>query len=157
MIAHITHSVSIAPLLPPQTSPSLYIYIEDLLLLCFHYIAGRELRERENPRIERPDQIRSEKEDMLRLITGIPGPSGFGSSSTAEQVSQGIDASNLTAIITGTFPFMHSDLSLSHSRNISKTTLIYSDNIHTCKFVMHSLSLSVALLVCLVNYAIFLY
>nr|GME10301.1 short-chain dehydrogenase TIC 32, chloroplastic-like [Ipomoea batatas]GME17522.1 short-chain dehydrogenase TIC 32, chloroplastic-like [Ipomoea batatas] len=38
---------------------------------------------------------------MLRLITGIPGPSGFGSASTAEQVTQGIDASNLTAIITG--------------------------------------------------------
>ncbi|KAK6126071.1 hypothetical protein DH2020_040185 [Rehmannia glutinosa] len=32
---------------------------------------------------------------------GIPGPSGFGSASTAEQVTQGIDATNLTAIITG--------------------------------------------------------
>ncbi|URD88032.1 short-chain dehydrogenase [Musa troglodytarum] len=29
------------------------------------------------------------------------GPSGFGSSSTAEQVTQGIDASQLTAIVTG--------------------------------------------------------
>ncbi|KAK6126146.1 hypothetical protein DH2020_040124 [Rehmannia glutinosa] len=38
---------------------------------------------------------------MYRLITGIPGPSGFGSASTAEQVTQGIDATNLTAIITG--------------------------------------------------------
>ncbi|KAL3825987.1 hypothetical protein ACJIZ3_022016 [Penstemon smallii] len=38
---------------------------------------------------------------MYRLITGIAGPSGFGSASTAEQVTQGIDASNLTAIITG--------------------------------------------------------
>lgn len=38
---------------------------------------------------------------MLRLITGIAGPSGFGSASTAEQVTQGVDASNLTAIITG--------------------------------------------------------
>ncbi|CAK9178011.1 unnamed protein product [Ilex paraguariensis] len=38
---------------------------------------------------------------MLRLITGIPGPSGFGSASTAEQVTEGIDATNLTAIITG--------------------------------------------------------
>ncbi|CDP06637.1 unnamed protein product [Coffea canephora] len=38
---------------------------------------------------------------MFRLITGIPGPSGFGSASTAEQVTQGIDASNLTAIVTG--------------------------------------------------------
>lgn len=32
---------------------------------------------------------------------GIPGPSGYGSATTAEQVTQGIDASNLTAIITG--------------------------------------------------------
>ncbi|KAL2502892.1 NAD(P)-binding Rossmann-fold superfamily protein [Forsythia ovata] len=38
---------------------------------------------------------------MFRLITGIPGPSGFGSASTAEQVTQGIDATALTAIITG--------------------------------------------------------
>ncbi|MCD7458312.1 Short-chain dehydrogenase TIC 32 B, chloroplastic [Datura stramonium] len=38
---------------------------------------------------------------MLRLITGKPGPSGFGSASTAEQVTHGIDASNLTAIVTG--------------------------------------------------------
>nr|GLL25809.1 short-chain dehydrogenase TIC 32, chloroplastic-like [Ipomoea trifida] len=34
-------------------------------------------------------------------ITGIPGPSGFGSASTADQVTLGIDASNLTAIVTG--------------------------------------------------------
>ncbi|XP_057801381.1 short-chain dehydrogenase TIC 32 B, chloroplastic [Salvia miltiorrhiza] len=38
---------------------------------------------------------------MFRLITGIAGASGFGSASTAEQVTQGIDATNLTAIITG--------------------------------------------------------
>ncbi|CAN4116118.1 unnamed protein product [Withania somnifera] len=38
---------------------------------------------------------------MLRLITGRPGPSGFGSASTAEQVTHGIDGSNLTAIVTG--------------------------------------------------------
>ncbi|KAH6798444.1 Rossmann-fold superfamily protein [Perilla frutescens var. frutescens] len=38
---------------------------------------------------------------MFRLITGIPGASGFGSASTAEEVSEGIDATNLTAIITG--------------------------------------------------------
>ncbi|KAK4392228.1 Short-chain dehydrogenase B, chloroplastic [Sesamum angolense] len=37
---------------------------------------------------------------MFRLITGRAGPSGFGSASTAEQVTQGIDAANLTAIIT---------------------------------------------------------
>ncbi|CAK9188595.1 unnamed protein product [Ilex paraguariensis] len=39
--------------------------------------------------------------NTFRLITGIPGPSGFGSASTAEQVTEGIDATNLTAIITG--------------------------------------------------------
>lgn len=39
--------------------------------------------------------------NIITLITGSPGPSGFGSSSTAEQVTHGIDASNLTAIVTG--------------------------------------------------------
>ncbi|XP_028765569.1 short-chain dehydrogenase TIC 32, chloroplastic [Neltuma alba] len=38
---------------------------------------------------------------VVSLITGRAGPSGFGSASTAEKVTQGIDASNLTAIITG--------------------------------------------------------
>ncbi|XP_054801200.1 short-chain dehydrogenase TIC 32 B, chloroplastic-like [Prosopis cineraria] len=38
---------------------------------------------------------------IMSLITGWPGPSGFGSASTAEKVTEGIDASNLTAIITG--------------------------------------------------------
>ncbi|XP_050219818.1 short-chain dehydrogenase TIC 32 B, chloroplastic [Mercurialis annua] len=38
---------------------------------------------------------------IFSLITGRPGPSGFGSASTAEQVTNGIDASNLTAIVTG--------------------------------------------------------
>nr|XP_043611908.1 short-chain dehydrogenase TIC 32 B, chloroplastic-like [Erigeron canadensis] len=38
---------------------------------------------------------------IIRLITGWPGPSGFGSATTAEQVTAGIDASGLTVIITG--------------------------------------------------------
>ncbi|KAF5799356.1 putative oxidoreductase [Helianthus annuus] len=38
---------------------------------------------------------------ILSLISGWPGPSGFGSASTAEQVSESIDASALTVIITG--------------------------------------------------------
>lgn len=38
---------------------------------------------------------------IFSLITGRPGPSGFGSASTAEQVTEGIDARNLTAIVTG--------------------------------------------------------
>ncbi|KAG6493247.1 hypothetical protein ZIOFF_048224 [Zingiber officinale] len=38
----------------------------------------------------------------FREATGIPGPSGFGSASTAEQVTDGIDASRLSVIITGT-------------------------------------------------------
>ncbi|KAG6521531.1 short-chain dehydrogenase TIC 32 B, chloroplastic-like [Zingiber officinale] len=37
----------------------------------------------------------------FREATGIPGPSGFGSASTAEQVTEGIDAAGLTVIITG--------------------------------------------------------
>lgn len=40
---------------------------------------------------------------VVSLITGMRGPSGFGSASTAEQATEGIDASNLTAIITGQF------------------------------------------------------
>ncbi|XP_010553028.1 PREDICTED: short-chain dehydrogenase TIC 32, chloroplastic-like [Tarenaya hassleriana] len=38
---------------------------------------------------------------IYSLVTGRRGASGFGSASTAEEVSQGIDASSLTAIITG--------------------------------------------------------
>ncbi|KAK1321358.1 hypothetical protein QJS10_CPA03g01537 [Acorus calamus] len=38
---------------------------------------------------------------LFSLMTGLPGPSGFGSASTAEQVTAGVDASNLTIIITG--------------------------------------------------------
>ncbi|KAL7611981.1 hypothetical protein Lser_V15G08511 [Lactuca serriola] len=38
---------------------------------------------------------------VLSLISGWPGRSGFGSASTAEQVSDSIDASDLTVIITG--------------------------------------------------------
>ncbi|KAF3639026.1 putative inactive rhomboid protein 1-like [Capsicum annuum] len=40
-------------------------------------------------------------EKMLRMITGRPGPSGFGSATTAEQVTEGIDGSNLTPTVTG--------------------------------------------------------
>ncbi|GMH28632.1 hypothetical protein Nepgr_030475 [Nepenthes gracilis] len=39
--------------------------------------------------------------NLFTLVTGFPGPSGFGSSSTAEQVTNGIQADNLTAIVTG--------------------------------------------------------
>ncbi|KAH9606427.1 hypothetical protein KSS87_015070 [Heliosperma pusillum] len=39
--------------------------------------------------------------NVFTLITGYPGPTGFGSSSTAEQVTLGVDASRLTAIVTG--------------------------------------------------------
>ncbi|KAI4973866.1 short-chain dehydrogenase TIC 32, chloroplastic-like isoform X1 [Hordeum vulgare subsp. vulgare] len=35
------------------------------------------------------------------LLWGLPGPSGFGSASTAEEVTSGIDASHLTVIVTG--------------------------------------------------------
>jgi len=38
---------------------------------------------------------------MLRLITGIRGATGFGSASTAEEVTDGVDATALTVIITG--------------------------------------------------------
>ncbi|XP_023528600.1 short-chain dehydrogenase TIC 32, chloroplastic-like [Cucurbita pepo subsp. pepo] len=38
---------------------------------------------------------------IISLITGWPGLSGFGSASTAEDVTQGIDATGLTVIVTG--------------------------------------------------------
>ncbi|KAK1316205.1 hypothetical protein QJS10_CPA05g01711 [Acorus calamus] len=38
---------------------------------------------------------------LFSLITGLPGPSGFGSASTAEEVTEGVDARDLTIIITG--------------------------------------------------------
>ncbi|KAK1392592.1 Short-chain dehydrogenase TIC 32, chloroplastic [Heracleum sosnowskyi] len=38
---------------------------------------------------------------IFSLMTGMAGPSGFGSASTAEQVTDGIDATNLTVIVTG--------------------------------------------------------
>uniref|UniRef100_A0A7N0UBB7 Short-chain dehydrogenase TIC 32, chloroplastic n=1 Tax=Kalanchoe fedtschenkoi TaxID=63787 RepID=A0A7N0UBB7_KALFE len=38
---------------------------------------------------------------IYSLLTGRPGPSGYGSATTAEQVSQGVDATALTAIVTG--------------------------------------------------------
>lgn len=38
---------------------------------------------------------------ILALITGKAGASGFGSASTAEQVTDGADASRLTVAITG--------------------------------------------------------
>ncbi|XVF08059.1 hypothetical protein REPUB_Repub06bG0193000 [Reevesia pubescens] len=38
---------------------------------------------------------------IFSLVTGWPGESGFGSASTAEEVTEGIDGTNLTAIITG--------------------------------------------------------
>ncbi|KAL0911685.1 hypothetical protein M5K25_019840 [Dendrobium thyrsiflorum] len=38
---------------------------------------------------------------IFSLVTGKRGPSGYGSASTAEEVTEGIDASNLTVIVTG--------------------------------------------------------
>ncbi|VAH56934.1 unnamed protein product [Triticum turgidum subsp. durum] len=38
---------------------------------------------------------------ILSLITGKPGASGFGSGSTAEQVTEGISAAGLTVLVTG--------------------------------------------------------
>ncbi|KAG8484000.1 hypothetical protein CXB51_023244 [Gossypium anomalum] len=38
---------------------------------------------------------------VFRLVSGCPGPSGFGSASTAQEVTEGIDGTNLTALVTG--------------------------------------------------------
>lgn len=53
---------------------------------------------------------------VISLVTGRAGPSGFGSASTAEQVTQGIDGSNLTAIITGQFLQFHYTYKFSFAR-----------------------------------------
>lgn len=37
------------------------------------------------------------------MVTGKAGKSGFGSASTAEDVTQSIDANHLTVIVTGSF------------------------------------------------------
>lgn len=39
--------------------------------------------------------------ETLRYLAGIAGPSGYGSKSTAEQVTANCSSSHLTAIITG--------------------------------------------------------
>lgn len=39
-------------------------------------------------------------------------PSGFGSSSTAEEVTEGIDASRLTVIVTGSLIILHHQIQL---------------------------------------------
>ena len=51
--------------------------------------------------------LRASKEIMsiFSLISGRAGRSGFGSASTAEQVTEGIDDSKLTAIVTGQLCF----------------------------------------------------
>lgn len=38
---------------------------------------------------------------LFSLVTGLPGPTGYGSASTAEEVTEAVDAYNLTVLITG--------------------------------------------------------
>ncbi|KMZ59235.1 hypothetical protein ZOSMA_6G01690 [Zostera marina] len=40
---------------------------------------------------------------IFTLVTGLRGPSGFGLTSTAEEVKKAVNVSNITAIITGMF------------------------------------------------------
>jgi retinol dehydrogenase-12 len=42
---------------------------------------------------------------LLSLVTERLGPSGFGLAPIVEEVTEGIDASNLMAIVTGTTTF----------------------------------------------------
>lgn len=51
---------------------------------------------------------------LFSLLTGKPGPSGFGSSSTSEQVTQGIDATNLIAIVTGSYLQLQQKITSGH-------------------------------------------
>lgn len=66
---------------------------------------------------------------MLRMITGRPGPSGFGSATTAEQVTEGIDGSNLTPTVTG-FKFIlihvYFDLLYAYSSRVSNENNLYA-------------------------------
>ena len=45
----------------------------------------------------------------MSYLKGTPGPSGFGSAATAEDVTAGLDLHNYTAIVTG-FSFISSRL-----------------------------------------------
>lgn len=62
---------------------------------------------------------------LYSLITGRRGPSGFGSASTAEEVTQGIDATNLTAIITGSHMHMHTFTKNLHRYVFEHVLIIY--------------------------------
>jgi retinol dehydrogenase-12 len=42
---------------------------------------------------------------LLSLVAGSPGPNGFGLAPVAKEVTEGIDASNLTTIVIGTTTF----------------------------------------------------
>lgn len=46
-------------------------------------------------------EVASSGMGLLGWLWGRRGPSGFGSASTAEEVTAGVDASNITAIVTG--------------------------------------------------------
>jgi len=51
-------------------------------------------------------------------LFGRKNGSGFSSSSTAEQVTEGIDGSNLTAIVTGSSVFSFFSCSFSQFRDL---------------------------------------
>jgi len=56
----------------------------------------------------RDSKVGQSMKATLRYLAGIAGPSGFGSNSTAEQVTQDFSSllpSNLTALITGKSPY----------------------------------------------------
>jgi hypothetical protein len=86
------------------TRPQPKQFYLDLALTCSSLILSSILCEQKTkPTNTNPYQDFTEKTLMgiFSLVTGWAGPSGFGSASTAEQVTEGIDASKLTAIITG--------------------------------------------------------
>ena len=67
---------------------------------------------------------------MTSWLLGRRGPSGFSWSSTADQITQGISAAGLTAIVTGPYLFLPptSSSSFSNSKSHPKTPLITFTN-----------------------------
>jgi hypothetical protein len=72
-----------------------------LLLVGSPVAIFREKREREREREREP-----RAKMMTSWLLGRRGASGFSWSSTADQVTQGISAAGLTAIVTGPYLFL---------------------------------------------------
>lgn len=79
-------------------------------------------------------RIQSAAMGILSLITGKAGASGFGSASTAEQVTDGVDASRLTVVITGN-PLNHRQICRKEDSSSIMTMMLEDDDARTYCFL----------------------